>query len=70
MNTQKTRQAAVTLKSPGQVESDLRSNVTVHHSDLNEVEDLTIDEALDLGTDPYNSTGQHVVIKPKIDADE
>ncbi len=70
MNTQKTRQATVTLKSLGQVESDLPSNVTEHHSDLNEVEELTINEEFDLGTDPYNNTGQHVVIKPKIDADE
>lgn len=70
MNTHKSRQAAVTVKTPGQVESDLRSNVTVHHSDLNEVEELTIDEDFDLGADPYNSTGRHAIIKPKTGADE
>ena len=70
MNTRKTWHAAVTLKSPGPVESGLRSNVTVHHSDLDEDEELTIDEEFDLGGDPYNSTGQQMVIKPKKGADE
>jgi len=27
---------------------------------------LAVDEDFDLGCDPYNATGQHVIIKPKI----
>lgn len=27
---------------------------------------LTIDKDVDLGCDPYNATGQHIVVKPKI----
>jgi len=26
---------------------------------------LTVDEDFDLGCDPYNATGQHVVVRPK-----
>ena len=70
MNTQKTRPAAVAHKSPVQVETDLRNNVQVIQSELNEVDELAIDEDFNVGGDPYNSTGQHVVIKPKKDADE
>ena len=70
MNTPKTEQGAVPRKSPGPAEADLRSNVTVHHSDLNEAEGLAIDEDFDMGGDPYNNTGQHVSIKLRTGTDK
>jgi hypothetical protein len=61
----------VTLhKSPVKVATDLQNDVQVLHSRLNELDGLTIDEEFDTGGDPYNSTGQHAIIKPKTDADE
>jgi len=70
MNTLKTRSMDTTHRSPVKVETDLRNNVQVLHSALNESDELTIDEDFDMGGDPYNSTGQHAVIKPKNDTDE
>jgi len=31
---------------------------------------LTVDEDFDLGCDPYNATGQHVIMKSKIAKDD
>ncbi len=70
MNIQKTGSMDATQKSPVKVETDLRNNMQVVHSELNESDELTIDEDFDMGGDPYNSTGQQVAIKPKNDADE
>ena len=70
MDTNKTRQTAAGHRSPVQVETDLRNNVQVLHSELNEVDELAIDEDFDRGGDPYNSTGQHVIIRPKKNAAE
>ena len=68
MNTPKTEQGAVPRKSPGPAESGLRSNVTVHHADLNEAAELAIADDFEPGDDPYNSTGQHVILKLREDA--
>ena len=35
-------------------------------SNLIEASELAITEDDDTGSDPYNSTGQHVIIKPKL----
>lgn len=70
MNTQKTRSMDTARRSPVKVETDLRNNVQVLHSKLRESDELTIDEDFDMGGDPYNSTGQHVIVKPKDDTDE
>lgn len=67
MNTPKTRPMAATRKSPVSVETDLRNNVQVLHSELSEIDDLAIDEDFDMGGDPYNSTGQHAIVKPRKD---
>jgi hypothetical protein len=32
--------------------------------------DLAIAEDLDFGCDPYNSTGRHVIMKPKIELED
>ena len=70
MNRLKTRPVAKAHKSPLQVETDPRNNVQVLHSELNEIDELTIDENFDMGGDPYNSTGQHVIIKSKLNIEE
>lgn len=67
MNTFKTRPAA---KSPLQGETDLTNNVQVIHSELNEIDELSIDEDFDMGGDPYNSTGSHVILEQKKDAED
>lgn len=42
----------------------------VLNSDVENNDELTIDEEFDLGADPYNSTGRHVIIKPRIDLED
>ncbi len=64
MNVQKVR------KAPVQVETDLRNQVQVLDSELSETEELAIEEDLDAGGDPYNTTGSHVVIQLQKEADE
>jgi hypothetical protein len=70
MNTSKTRPVAKAHKSPLQVETDLRNNVQVLHSELSEIDELAIDEEFDMGGDPYNSTGSHVILEQKKDDEE
>jgi hypothetical protein len=44
-----------------------RDTVRVTKSHLIGAVDLSISEDCNAGGDPYNSTGQHVIIKPKVD---
>jgi hypothetical protein len=44
-----------------------KEEVRVITARLVEAADLAISEVDDKGSDPYNSTGQHVIIAPKID---
>ena len=44
-----------------------KEQVRVVNSSLVEAAELAISEDCDKGSDPYNSTGQHVIIKSKID---
>ena len=44
-----------------------KDEVRVTSSRLIGAVDLSISEDCDTGSDPYNSTGQHVIIKPKLD---
>ncbi len=44
-----------------------KESARVNKSSLVEVDKLSISEDFDQGSDPYNSTGQHVVIKSNID---
>ena len=36
------------------------------HDELAADVELSIDDSFDLGSDPYNSTGRHVIMKSKI----
>ena len=47
--------------------TDDREEVRVIKSGLHEATELSISEDDDIGSDPYNSTGQHVIIRSKID---
>ena len=70
MNVQKPRKETAARKAPVQVEIDLRNNVQVIDSEMNNAEELTIDENFDSGGDPYNTTGSHVILQLQADADE
>jgi hypothetical protein len=70
MNVQKSRKAAVARKAPVQVEIDLRNNAQVIDSDVNYSDQLAIDDGVDADCDPYNTTGSHVILQLKQDADE
>lgn len=70
MNVQKSRKAAVARKAPVQVETDLRKNAQVIDSDVNTADELAVDNDFDSGGDPYNTTGSHVILQLKLDADE
>jgi len=45
-------------------------DVHVLGSELVDVNKLAIADEVDTGGDPYNSTGQHVVIKSQLEIDE
>ena len=47
--------------------TDDQEDVRVLTSSLGKAPELSISEDCDQGSDPYNSTGQHVIIKSKID---
>jgi len=49
---------------------DYDESVRVVQLDLIESSDLAIEDDVNTGGDPYNSTGQHVIIKPKIDLED
>ena len=66
MNSHKTKQEAQVRKSPVAVETDLKKNVRVLQSELNEVDELALADD-NLGGDPYNNTGQHCIVKPRRD---
>jgi hypothetical protein len=70
MDGQKTRKTEVARKAPIKVQSGLWDNVRVLDSKLGEIDELAIDEDFDLGGDPYNSTGQHVILELKKDDSE
>ena len=63
MDGPKTRKAEETRKAPLKLQTDLWNNVRVLDSELGEIGELTVDEDFDSGSDPYNSTGQHVILE-------
>jgi len=63
MDEQKTRKTADLRKTPLKVQTDLRDKVRVLDSELGEIDELAIDENFTAGGDPYNSTGQQVILE-------
>ena len=47
-----------------------QEDLRVLQMDLIEVNDLAIADDLNTGGDPYNSTGQHVIIKARINLED
>lgn len=69
MNSHNAKVEAVVRKESVEIESDDES-VRVLHAKLADATELSLDENFDIGCDPYNSTGQHVALKPKSDTEE
>jgi len=69
MNSHNTKTNTVVSNEAVRIETD-HKDVRVLKSKLVDANDLSIADEFDTGGDPYNSTGQHVVIKPKTDPQE
>ena len=65
MEGTKTRKAPVEGEAPVKLQTDLWNNVRVLDSELGDIQELAIDDDFDGDTDPYNSTGSHVVLEMK-----
>ena len=66
MNSHNPKTESVVSKKPARIEAD-QEEVRVIKTNLVEAADLAISDDIDTGSDPYNSTGQHVIIRSKID---
>jgi hypothetical protein len=64
MEGPKTQKAPVEAEAPAKLQTDLWDKVRVLDSELGESDELSIDD-FDGDTDPYNSTGSHVVLELK-----
>ena len=69
MNSHNTKTEKAANDDPVRFESDADS-VRVVRLDLTESADLAIADDLNPGGDPYNSTGQHVIIKSKLNLED
>lgn len=69
MNSHNTKTDKVVTIEVVRSEAD-QDNVRVLELDLIEANDLTIVDDLNTGGDPYNSTGQHVIIDPRINLED
>jgi hypothetical protein len=69
MNLHNRKTDAVVSNESVRVETD-HKNVQVLCSDLVDTNELAIADDIDTGGDPYNSTGQHVVITSQLDIEE
>ena len=50
-----------------EVRIDAGEEVHVIDSNIIDVNELSVEEDVDAGSDPYNCTGQHVIIKSRVD---
>ena len=66
MNSHNTKTEKVVRQESVETGTD---SVRILQMDLIDTADLEIAEE-NLGGDPYNSTGQHVIIKPKLDLED
>lgn len=64
MNSHNPKSDSAAKPAPVAIASD-HSEARVMQSDLQEADSLEISDEQDLGGDPYNSTGQHVIMKIK-----
>jgi hypothetical protein len=66
MNSHNAKTEPVTRSESARTETDIE-DVRVVESHLVEASELSISEDRDQGSDPYNNTGQHVIIKSRSD---
>ena len=66
MNSHKTESDLVTGNKPADSVAD-EDEIRVKKASLFEAADFAVSEEDDKCSDPYNSTGQHVIIKSRID---
>ena len=69
MNSHNTKTESIVGNGPVRTGSESEA-VRLTRSRLVGATELAISEDCDQGSDPYNSTGQHVIIKSKIDLQE
>jgi hypothetical protein len=69
MNSYNAKADVVVTKESVRIETD-HKNVRVLRSTLLDENCLSIADDYDNGGDPYNSTGQHVIIEPNRDVNE
>ena len=69
MNSHNTKTESAGGKEPVRTETD-QDEPRVLKTTLVDLSELTIVENYDIGGDPYNSTGQHVIIKSKIPTED
>jgi hypothetical protein len=67
METLKTAQAKATPKSPDPVPIDARNPVPGKPPQTVEFLPLSIEEKIDRGNDPYNNTGEQILLKLRKD---
>ena len=66
MDSHNPKTETVVKKESVRVETD-HKGARVLQTDVLDAPELSIDEDFDIGCDPYNSTGQHVIIKSRKD---
>lgn len=69
MNSHNAKADVVITKESVRIETD-HKNVRVLRTTLLDEKSLSIADDYDNGGDPYNSTGQHVIIKPNKDVNK
>lgn len=69
MNSHNTKTESVVKHESVEIVAE-REEVRVIKSQLVGAQELSISDDDDLGSDPYNSTGHHVVIKSKLISDD
>lgn len=69
MNSHNTKSEKVVTKEALEIEAR-DGSVRVLQLDLIEANDLAIADDINPGGDPYNSTGQHVIIESKINLED
>lgn len=69
MNSHNPKDESVVIPESVQIATE-REDVRVVNLNLSKASQLAIEEEPDSGSDPYNSTGQHVILKSKIERAE
>jgi hypothetical protein len=66
MDSQKSKPLVANRRTQPRPDTDSPKNVQILRSTLGLGDELSIADDADFGGDPYNSTGQHVVLKSKM----